>query len=133
MDNQSRRTKALLGLLTMCVFGTAFAADNRIDTVRFDAPELARFGDFDIGVRTLEVTAPGRPDILNTVNGGDTRDYDRTLIVEVWYPAKLTNGQRAGGVYTTPTRNPSITATLYRSTSRCRLSSFRTAIPAIDS
>ncbi len=105
--------KPLICLFAMCVLGTTLAAENRIDTVRFDAPELAQFGDLDIGVRTLEITAPGRPDILNTVSGSDTLYYDRTLIVEVWYPAKLVDGQRSGGVYTTPTRNPNITATLY--------------------
>ncbi len=113
MNINSPMIKSLAGLFIFCFLGTTFAAENRIDTVRFDAPELARFGEFDIGVRTLEITASGRPDILNTVNGGDTPDYDRKLIVEVWYPAKLINGQRAGGVYTTPTRNPGITATLH--------------------
>ena len=104
--------KSLTGLFAVCLLGTALAAENRIDTVRFDAPELARFGDIDIGVRTLEVTASDTPDILGTVNGGDTLYYDRTLIVEIWYPARLADGQANGGVYTTPTRNPNITATL---------------------
>ena len=112
MDIQLPKIKAFIGVFTLCVLGAAFAADNRIDAVRFDAPELARFGDLDIGVRTLEITAPGRPDILNTVNGGDTVYSDRTLITEIWYPARLDNGQRPSGVYTTPTRNPGITATL---------------------
>jgi len=101
-----------IGLFAVCFLGAAFAAENRIDAVRFDAPELTRFGDFDIGVRTLEITASNRPDVLNTEDGSDTRYYDRTLIVEAWYPASLANGQRSGGTYTTPTRNPNITATL---------------------
>ena len=113
MDTNLPMIKSLTAVFAFCVLGTAFAADNRVDTVRFDAPELARFGDLDIGVRTLEMTDPERPDILNTVNGGDTLYYDRTLTVEVWYPARLVDGQSQGGSYTTPTRNPNITATLY--------------------
>lgn len=86
---------------------------NRIDLVRPDAPELAQFGEFDIGVRTLELVDSARPDILNMRPGQDTPLYDRPLTVEVWYPAQLANGQQPGGSYTTLTRNVELTATLY--------------------
>ena len=66
-----------------------FAQDNRIDIVRPDAPELASFGGYDIGVRTLEFTDPDRIDILNTERGGESAIYDRSLTIEVWYPAQL--------------------------------------------
>jgi len=106
-------TKSLLGVLAACLSINAFAQTNRIDIVRHDAPELAHFGAYDIGVRTLAFTDPDRPDVLNTPKGGETAYYDRKLTVEVWYPALLAAGQRPGGDYTTATRNPAITATLH--------------------
>ena len=97
--------------LISCSF-ISFAQDNRIDTVRPDAPELASFGDYDIGVRTLEFVDPDRIDILNTDRGGENAIYDRSLTVEIWYPAELATGQEPGGEYQAITRNPAITATL---------------------
>ncbi len=85
---------------------------NRIDLVRSDAPELAALGDYTIGVRTIELTDVDRADVLNTENGGETARYNRTLTVEVWYPATLPDGQQPGGQYVTSTRNTAITATL---------------------
>lgn len=96
----------------------AFGQANRIDLVRPDAPELARFGDHTIGVRTMQFTDPGRPDVLNTTAGGDTTRYDRTLTVEIWYPAALADGQAPGGEYRTSTRNRAIMATLVGSAVR---------------
>jgi predicted dienelactone hydrolase len=105
--------KYLLVLLAACVSVSALAQSNRIDIIRHDAPELAQFGQYDIGVRTLEFTDSNRPDILNTAEGGETAFYNRSLTVEVWYPARLAEGQQPGGDYTTTTRNPAITATLH--------------------
>lgn len=85
---------------------------NRIDQVRPDAPELAKFGAYNIGVRTLQLTDSGRPDILNLRAGEETPLYDRQLTVEVWYPAQLSEGQAAAGSYQTLTRNTELTATL---------------------
>ena len=42
---------------------------NRIDTIRPDAPALAGYGDFQIGVRTLTLVDESRVDILNTKPG----------------------------------------------------------------
>lgn len=111
-------SKILPVMLAACASVSALAQGNRIDMIRHDAPELARFGQYDIGVRTLEFTDPDRPDILNTVEGGETVLYDRNLTVEVWYPALLAEGQQPGGDYTTITRNPAITATLHGSAVR---------------
>lgn len=110
--------RTLFGLLTACISVSVLAQTNHIDTVRHDAPELARFGDFDIGVRTLILTDPNRPDILNTAVDGETAYYDRSLTVEVWYPARLAEGQLPGGEYKTDTRNLNVTATLYGSAVR---------------
>ena len=85
---------------------------NRIDIIRPDAPSLAAYGDFDIGVRTLTLTDAGRVDVLNTQRGAEATIYDRSLTIEVWYPAQLTSGQSRGGEYRAITRNPEITATL---------------------
>ena len=93
--------------------GSAVAQTNRIDTVTPSAPELAAYGKYAIGVRTLQATDRNRPDILNTKEGGPTARYDRTLTLEVWYPAALAAGQKPGGDYRAITRDPAITATLH--------------------
>ena len=105
--------RILISALAACIATTAFAQDNRIDIIRHDAPELASFGDYDIGVRTFVFTDPNRPDVLNTIERGETVSYNRSLTVEVWYPALLAPDQHPGGVYTTTTRNTAITATLH--------------------
>lgn len=51
-----------------------------------DAPELAKRGDYQVGVQTLEFVHEGQVDILNS-KGGEEVLYDRPLKVEVWYPA----------------------------------------------
>ena len=106
------KTLTLAGALTMSS-ALVHAQMNRIDTIRPDAPALAAFGDYAIGVRTLTLTDPNRIDVLNTARGGGLAIYDRNLTVEVWYPATLAAGQTRGGVYEAVTRNPAITATLH--------------------
>jgi predicted dienelactone hydrolase len=91
----------------------AVAQDNRIDRVTPAAPELASYGTFDIGVRTITATDRNRPDILNTKPGGPTVRYDRTLTLEVWYPATLSAGQKPGGDYRAITRDPAVLVTLH--------------------
>ena len=108
----------LLATLLVPLSFNALAQTNRIDLVRSDAPELARFGDHAIGVRTVQMTDPSRPDILNISEGGKTVYYDRTLTVEIWYPAALAEGQVPGGQYQTTTRNTNIIATLHGSALR---------------
>jgi predicted dienelactone hydrolase len=93
--------------------GGALAQQNRIDTVAPVAPELASYGSYDIGVRTIQVTDRDRPDILNTKEGAAIARYDRTLTLEIWYPAALAAGQKPGGEYRAMTRDPATTATLY--------------------
>ncbi len=108
-----QRLKLRFGILLACLSVGASAQSNRIDIVRHDAPELAYFGEYDIGVRTLEFTNLNQPDILNTAQGGETVLYDRSLAVEVWYPAALAEGQQRGSSYSTETRNLNIIATLH--------------------
>ena len=104
-----------LPIALVVVFATALVAaqQNRIDTVTPSAPDLAPYGPNDIGVRTIQVTDTNRPDILNIKEGGPMVRYDRTLTLEVWYPAALAAGQKAGGEYRVITRDPAVMATIY--------------------
>jgi predicted dienelactone hydrolase len=107
------RRLCLLVLASFAVAAAAFAQSNRIDIVTPTAPELASYGKYAIGVRTIQATDKNRPDILATNEGGPTARYDRTLTLEVWYPAALAAGQKAGGDYRAITRDPAITVTLH--------------------
>lgn len=77
---------AMIGLMTGLALGSGASAENRIDGMRPDAPELAQFGPHAVGVQTLQFQNPGQNDILNTTDA-DQPLYDRPLTVEVWYPA----------------------------------------------
>ncbi len=81
--------------------GTA-QAENRIDTLRPDAPELAAPGPYPIGVRTFEFVNPGQIDILNVTEDA-IPTYDRPLTVETWYPAA--EGTAPGTTYDTILRD----------------------------
>ena len=102
----------VLALLTSLAV-PARAQNNRIDVVTPLAPELASYGEHTIGVRTIQVTDRNRIDILNTKEGGPAARYDRSLTLEVWYPAKLAAGQKPEGDYRVVTRDPSVMATLH--------------------
>ncbi|MBU2361177.1 MAG: dienelactone hydrolase [Alphaproteobacteria bacterium] len=73
-------------------------AENRIDVIRPDAPELAPYGDYTVGVQSMTFTNPDQVDVVNTTAEGDIPTYDRPLTVEVWYPAA--EGTTPGGTYT---------------------------------
>ena len=91
----------------------ASAQTNRIDVITPSAPELAAYGTLSIGVRTIQITDKNRPDILNIKEGGPVVRYDRTLTIELWYPATLAAGRNRGGDYRVITRDPAISATLH--------------------
>ncbi len=91
--------RALPTALTLLAAATAANAENRIDTIRPDAPELAAYGDHKIGVTTMTFTNPDQIDVVNTGQTGDIARYDRDLTVEIWYPA--TDDTEPGGTYTT--------------------------------
>jgi predicted dienelactone hydrolase len=107
------RRLSAIAIAVVALAGGALAQSNRIDVVTPSAPELAPYGKYAIGVRTIQATDRNRPDILATKEGGPTARYDRTLTLEVWYPAALTAGQKPGGDYRAITRDPAITATLH--------------------
>ena len=88
---------AALGLATAAVMATPLMAQNRIDLVRPDAPSLASYGNYLIGVTTRQFVNPGQIDIVNTEADGTPPTYDRSLTVEIWYPAA--EGTEQGGTY----------------------------------
>ncbi len=102
----------MLGLLTLLWLPMLHAQSNRIDQVAEDAPELAAFGSHDIGVQTVQFNTADSVDVVNTERGGDTARYERPLVLEIWYPATLGEGQSPGTEYQTQTRDPRIIATL---------------------
>ena len=65
---------------------------------RPDAPELAVPGTYDIGVRTIEAVNPDQLDVLALTEETPDPRYDRTLTIEVFYPASPTTGEE-GTVY----------------------------------
>lgn len=103
----------IIALLGSHMLGSAVLAqtENRIDTLRPDAPELAARGPYNIGVRTLEVVHKNQLDIVNTVAGEENPRYDRPLTLEVWYPAAL-GEQEPGSTYRVVTRDGETEATL---------------------
>jgi predicted dienelactone hydrolase len=105
--------RIVVGLVLVLASAGLFAQQNRIDVVTPSAPELAPYGAHHIGVRTIQVTDKNRPDILNTKPGAPVARYDRTLTLEVWYPATLAAGQQPGGEYKVITRDAAITAVVY--------------------
>lgn len=63
-----------------------------------DAPELSARGDYDVGVRTMNLVHKNQVDIINSKEGKDPM-YDRPLTIEIWYPAALAEGAEASVVY----------------------------------
>jgi predicted dienelactone hydrolase len=116
----------------LVVAGTvALAQQNRIDIVTPAAPELAAYGSRDIGVRTITATDRNRPDVLNLEERGPMARADRTLTLEVWYPAALRPGQQPGGEYRTLTRDPALSVTLHGRAVRDAAPAAGTAFPLV--
>ncbi len=87
---------SFVALILLGVSATG-VAENRIDTQRPDAPQLAAYGSFPIGVRTLQFVHADQVNILaidaQASEPATLPRYDRPLTVEVWYPAlDKTNG-----------------------------------------
>lgn len=100
-------------LMAVWTAAAAVAQTNRVDVVSPLAPELAGYGDHAIGVRTVRVTAVNRPDVLAAAEAQPVTRRDRTLTLEIWYPAMLRPDQAPGGTYRTPLRDPDVVATLH--------------------
>ena len=102
---------ALVVLLGMT--GAVMAEDNHIDTIRYDAPELAPYGKFNIGVKTPQFVNPRQLDIVKAKAGEPIPVYNRPLTAEVWYPAKPVPNQAHVGQYRAITRDGKTEVTLY--------------------
>ncbi len=107
---------------------TGVTAENRIDRIRPDAPELAPYGALPIGVQTLQFTNPGQIDILNTTADAAPL-YDRPLTVEVWYPAA--DGTEQGGTYQANLRDGQTEVTLQGRAARDATPASDTTYPLI--
>ncbi|MEM9579634.1 MAG: alpha/beta fold hydrolase [Pseudomonadota bacterium] len=102
--------KHLMTAAFVALTAGAVMAENRIDTIRPDAPELAAYGPHTVGVRSFDLVNPGQIDIVNTT-AETAPTYDRPLTVEVWYPAAA--GTEPGGTYeNVPLRAPQVKVSL---------------------
>ncbi len=85
--------------LLMLALALPALAENRIDTIRPDAPALAAYGSQAIGVRTLQFVHPNQIDVVKLDPKAARPDplprYDRPITVEVWYPAEAAHGETA--------------------------------------
>jgi predicted dienelactone hydrolase len=88
--------------LALGLLASPLAAQDRVDGMRPDAPELAAFGTHGIGVRALQLTDRDRVDVLASTADALARG-DRTLAVEIWYPAAP--GATPGTTYETVLRD----------------------------
>ena len=87
---------------------------NRIDQTHPDAPDLAGYGPFPIGVQTLWLANTAQIDVLDSALA--VRRYDRPLTVELWYPAAP--GTPPGTAYATVLRDGHRAITLHGRASR---------------
>lgn len=81
-----------LSTAILCTLGVSGVhAQNRIDVQRPDAPELAAYGQYEIGTRPIELVHSGQVDVLALDRGADQPDvlptYERPLPVQMWYPS----------------------------------------------
>ncbi len=86
-------TLAAATLCSLCALTAGVvSAQNRIDTQRPDAPELAAYGSYPIGVQTIELLHVDQLNIAaidpKQPKPAQLPRYDRPLTVEIWYPAK---------------------------------------------
>ncbi|ASJ72602.1 alpha/beta hydrolase family protein [Granulosicoccus antarcticus] len=83
---------ALMASLFVSPFATLSAlAENRIDVQLPDAPELAAYGNYEVGTRPLYLSNPDQLDVLALDASAAAPEplptYDRDLTIQMWYPA----------------------------------------------
>lgn len=100
--------KTSVGTAAALAFSATTALANPIDQIRPDAPVLAAYGPQPIGVTTVTLTNPDQIDVV-AINGTDVVRNDRTLVVEIWYPAAAPSHR---GTYTTLLRDGKTEVTL---------------------
>lgn len=79
-------------LVPLAVLAAGAAVANPVDTQRPDAPALAAYGEFAVGVQRLEMVNLNQINILaidpEAEKPAEFPRYDRPLTVELWYPAQ---------------------------------------------
>ena len=78
---------------------TQYGDDFVYGDARVDAPELAPRGSYSVGVRTMDITNPDQLDILSYSETNQNPRYDRTMTLEVWYPAVVPEGEEEMTTY----------------------------------
>ncbi len=101
--------RAIAATILLSLTGVPAMAENRIDLIRPDAPELAAFGDLPVGVTTLTFVREDQVDTTQAT-AENTPLRDRELTVEVWYPAA--DGATPGATYDTVLRDGQTPVTL---------------------
>jgi pimeloyl-ACP methyl ester carboxylesterase len=86
--------------LSLCVLRAQETPSESFSVPKADAPQLASQGNYAVGVRTIELVHTGQIDILKfDKDTGKAPLYDRSLKVEVWYPATLAARQEQRVIY----------------------------------
>jgi predicted dienelactone hydrolase len=80
-------------VLTGVLMNAAAFAGDAPSRFGVDAPQLARLGEFAVGYRTLHLVTREQVDVLafDPARAAAPR-HDRTLTVDLWYPAKPVTG-----------------------------------------
>ena len=92
--------RKLAMLVVLLATALPAAAEWVAGDARPDAPALAARGAYQVGVRTERIVHRGQFDILRATASNPAPRYDRSLTLEVWYPAQLTAGQKELTLYT---------------------------------
>ncbi len=87
------RRDLVLTLALFLAMAAGAAAQDAPSRPGIDAPELARLGHFDVGVRTLALVDSAQVDVLrfDPATGVAPR-RDRAMTVDLWYPAEVAAG-----------------------------------------
>jgi predicted dienelactone hydrolase len=90
-----RRWANLCAVLLIALSATANAAQIVPSVPGVDAPELAALGPQTVGFRTITLVHRGQPRLdAAGPESGVVPMYDRTIVVDVWYPATVKRGAK---------------------------------------
>ncbi len=82
-------------VIALAVFAVAPALARPPSLPGVDAPELAAIGPDAVGFRTITLTHRGQPQLdAADPKTGIVPLYDRELVVDIWYPARVARGAK---------------------------------------
>jgi predicted dienelactone hydrolase len=86
--------QAPLGILALgCAIAAGASGPSAPSVPSIDAPELARLGGFDVGVKTIALVQSAQHDVLAFDPASGTAPLrDRRLQLDLWYPAQVPPG-----------------------------------------